>query len=105
VRNHFYETILCNCLCDLGTIRGVEQACAAQEELTTPHLLCSERNELGKEIYMLNWALAFFLIAILAAVLGFGGIAFAAAGIAKILFVIFLVLFLVSLIAHVARRA
>lgn len=54
---------------------------------------------------MLNWALAFFLIAILAAVLGFGGIAFAAAGIAKILFVIFLVLFLVSLIAHVARRA
>ena len=54
---------------------------------------------------MLNWAVAFFLIAILAAVLGFGGIAFAAVGIAKILFVVFLVLFLLSLVAHVARRA
>jgi uncharacterized membrane protein YtjA (UPF0391 family) len=60
----------------------------------------------AKEIYtMLNWAIAFFLIAILAAVLGFGGVAFAAAGIAKLLFVVFLVLFLVSLVAHVARRA
>jgi uncharacterized membrane protein YtjA (UPF0391 family) len=54
---------------------------------------------------MLNWAIAFFLIAILAAVLGFGGIAFAAAGVAKILFVVFLVLFLASLIAHAVRRA
>jgi len=53
---------------------------------------------------MLYWAIAFFLVALLAAVLGFGGIAFAAAGIAKILFFIFLVLFLVSLVAHMARR-
>jgi uncharacterized membrane protein YtjA (UPF0391 family) len=49
---------------------------------------------------MLNYALTFLVIALLAAVFGFGGIAIAAAGIAKILFFIFLVLFVVSLIAH-----
>jgi uncharacterized membrane protein YtjA (UPF0391 family) len=54
---------------------------------------------------MLNWALAFFLIAILAAVLGFSGIAVASAGIAKALFFVFLVIFLVTLVMGVARRA
>jgi uncharacterized membrane protein YtjA (UPF0391 family) len=59
----------------------------------------------GKEIFeMLNWAVTFFIIALIAAVLGFTGIAVAAAGVAKILFVVFLVLFLVSLIAHTTRR-
>lgn len=53
---------------------------------------------------MLNWALMFFLVALLAAVFGFSGIALAAAGIAKILFFLFLVLFLVSLVAHLVRR-
>jgi uncharacterized membrane protein YtjA (UPF0391 family) len=53
---------------------------------------------------MLRWALGFFVIALIAAVLGFGGIAVAAAGIAKIIFYIFLVLFLVSLIGHLASR-
>jgi uncharacterized membrane protein YtjA (UPF0391 family) len=53
---------------------------------------------------MLNWALMFFVVALLAAIFGFTGIAVAAAGIAKILFFVFLVLFLVSLIAHAARR-
>jgi uncharacterized membrane protein YtjA (UPF0391 family) len=52
---------------------------------------------------MLYYALVFLLIAIVTAVLGFGGIAFAAAGIAKILFYLFLVLFVVSLIVHLAR--
>jgi uncharacterized membrane protein YtjA (UPF0391 family) len=54
---------------------------------------------------MLRWALAFFVIAIIAAVFGFGGIALAAAGIAKILFFIFLVLFLVALLGGLVRRA
>jgi len=53
---------------------------------------------------MLNWALTFFLVALLAAVFGFTGIALAAAGVAKIFFFLFLVLFLVSLVAHVVRR-
>lgn len=47
---------------------------------------------------MLRWAIIFFVIAIIAAVLGFGGIAATASGIAQILFYIFLVLFLVALL-------
>jgi uncharacterized membrane protein YtjA (UPF0391 family) len=53
---------------------------------------------------MLRWALGFFIVALIAAILGFGGIAVAAAGIAKIIFYIFLVLFVVSLIGHLASR-
>ena len=52
---------------------------------------------------MLNWSVTFFVIALIAAILGFTGIATAAAGIAKIFFAIFLVLFIVSLL--VGRRA
>ena len=51
-----------------------------------------------KEIDMLSWAATFFVIAILAAIFGFGGIATGAAGIAKILFVVFLVVFVISLV-------
>jgi len=47
---------------------------------------------------MLNWAVLFLIVAIVAALLGFGGIAGAAAGLAKIAAAIFLVLFLASLI-------
>jgi uncharacterized membrane protein YtjA (UPF0391 family) len=54
--------------------------------------------------FMLRWALIFFVVALLAAVLGFTGIAFAAAGIAKILFYVFVILFALSLLSHVARR-
>jgi uncharacterized membrane protein YtjA (UPF0391 family) len=41
---------------------------------------------------MLGWAITFLIIAIIAAVFGFGGIAAASAGIAKVLFFLFLVL-------------
>jgi uncharacterized membrane protein YtjA (UPF0391 family) len=54
---------------------------------------------------MLRYAIGFFIVALVAALLGFGGIAFAAAGIAKILFYIFLVLFVVTLVGHLLRRA
>jgi uncharacterized membrane protein YtjA (UPF0391 family) len=47
---------------------------------------------------MLSWAWMFLVVAILAAIFGFGGIAAGAASIAKILFFIFLVAFLVSLL-------
>ncbi len=45
---------------------------------------------------MLTWAITFLVIALIAAVLGFGGIAGTAVGIAKILFFVFLVLFIVA---------
>jgi len=54
---------------------------------------------------MLYWAAVFFIIALIAAVLGFGGIAAGAAGIAKILFFIFLIAFVVSLLMGVFRRS
>lgn len=53
---------------------------------------------------MLGWALGFFIIAIIAAVFGFGGIASGAATIAQILFFIFVVLFLISLVVGLTRR-
>jgi uncharacterized membrane protein YtjA (UPF0391 family) len=52
---------------------------------------------------MLYYALVFFIIAVIAGLLGFGVIASAAAGIAKILFFVFLVLFIVTLIGHASR--
>ena len=48
---------------------------------------------------MLGWALTFLVIALIAAVLGFGVLAGTAMSIAKILFVVFIVLFLISLVA------
>ena len=47
---------------------------------------------------MLRWSITFFVVAIIAAILGFGGIAGAAVGIAKIFFFVFLALFVISLI-------
>ncbi|MET0661207.1 MAG: DUF1328 domain-containing protein [Steroidobacteraceae bacterium] len=52
---------------------------------------------------MLSWALTFFVVAIIAAVLGFSSIAGAMAGIAKILFFLFLVLTVVALVAGAVR--
>ena len=52
---------------------------------------------------MLGWALTFLVVAIIAAYLGFGGIAVASAGIAKLLFFVFLVLFAVTLLAGLIR--
>ncbi len=53
---------------------------------------------------MLQWALTFFVLAIVAGVFGFGLIATAAVGIAKVLFFLFLVLFVISLISGGMRR-
>jgi uncharacterized membrane protein YtjA (UPF0391 family) len=54
---------------------------------------------------MLRWALGFFIVALIAALLGFTGISVAAGGIAKILFYLFLTLFLVTLMGHLLRRS
>jgi len=49
---------------------------------------------------MLTWAIIFLIVAIIAAIFGFGGIAEGAVTIAKVLFFIFIVLFLITLISH-----
>lgn len=51
---------------------------------------------------MLRYAVIFFIIAIIAAVFGFGGVATAASGIAQILFWVFLAVFLVSMLLGLA---
>ena len=53
---------------------------------------------------MLYWALVFLIVAIVAAIFGFGNIAAGATTIAQVLFFVFLVVFLVSLIGGLARR-
>ena len=52
---------------------------------------------------MLRWSLIFLVISLIAAALGYGGIAADSAEIAKILFFIFLVLTLVALVAGALR--
>ncbi|MCG2839729.1 DUF1328 domain-containing protein [Sandaracinobacter sp. RS1-74] len=54
---------------------------------------------------MLGWAIGFLIIALIAGVFGFGGIASASAGMAQILFFIFVVLFIGSLVMSLIRRA
>jgi uncharacterized membrane protein YtjA (UPF0391 family) len=53
---------------------------------------------------MLQYAVVFFVIALIAALFGFGGIAAGAAEIAKLFFFVFLVLFVASLLVGLVRR-
>lgn len=52
---------------------------------------------------MLRWAMGFLILALVAGVLGFGGIATTSAGLAKTLFFVFLVVFLVTLVVGRGR--
>ena len=52
---------------------------------------------------MFSWALTFLIIALIAAVLGFGGIAGTAIEIAKIIFFVAILLFLISAVIGLAR--
>ena len=56
---------------------------------------------------MLRWALGFLVLAIIAAFFGFGGIATASAGMAKTLFILFLIIaavtFVISLMSSRGR--
>jgi uncharacterized membrane protein YtjA (UPF0391 family) len=59
----------------------------------------SEKCFRGKEdMSMLNWAVTFLVIALIAGLLGLSGVAGAATQIAWVLFVVFLILFLVGLV-------
>ncbi len=53
---------------------------------------------------MLYWALVFLIVAIIAALFGFGVIAGATYMIAKVLFIVFLVMFVISLFAGFSGR-
>ncbi len=53
---------------------------------------------------MLHYAVVFFIIALIAAVFGFGGIAAGAASLAQIRFVVFLIGAVVSFLMSMGRR-
>lgn len=52
---------------------------------------------------MLYWAAIFLVVALIAALFGFGGIAGAAVNIAQVLFFVFIVLFIVALVLNLFR--
>lgn len=83
---------------------GLGLACVLQPMDTTnvePHIAGPTRLRGGTA--MLGYAIAFFIVALVAAFFGFGSIAAGAAGIAKILFFIFLALAIVSLVSGMMR--
>jgi uncharacterized membrane protein YtjA (UPF0391 family) len=57
----------------------------------------------SKELVMLGWAVTFLLVALVAAVLGFGGIATFAVEIAKIVFFVAIILFVISAVVTLIR--
>jgi uncharacterized membrane protein YtjA (UPF0391 family) len=86
--------------------RGVNAACATKFHAfacrnRSPQLAFNiPTNRIRQEQDMLGWALTFFILAIVAAAFGFGGIAGASAAIAQVLFVIFLVLTVIAFIVR-----
>jgi uncharacterized membrane protein YtjA (UPF0391 family) len=52
---------------------------------------------------VLRWAFIFLIIALAAAILGFGGFAGVVADVARVLFFVFLLLFAIGVILHLGR--
>ena len=59
--------------------------------------------QLYKVKIMLQWALTFLVVALVAAVFGFGGIAAVSVDIARLLFFVFIVLFLIAAVVHALK--
>jgi uncharacterized membrane protein YtjA (UPF0391 family) len=52
---------------------------------------------------MLGWAITFLIVALVAAIFGFGGIAAVAVDIARIIFVVAIILFVISAVVMLIR--
>jgi uncharacterized membrane protein YtjA (UPF0391 family) len=59
---------------------------------------------LTRSFAMLHYAVVFFVIALIAALFGFGGIAASAMGIGKILFIVFAVLAVATFLMGILRQ-
>jgi uncharacterized membrane protein YtjA (UPF0391 family) len=68
-----------------------------------PEAPCIETDLETEVLIMLSWVVTFLVIALIAGILGFGGLAGASIEIAKIIFFVALVLFLVSAVVGLAR--
>jgi uncharacterized membrane protein YtjA (UPF0391 family) len=66
---------------------------------------CADRHGKSKQEVpvMLSWVVTFLVIALIAGILGFGGVAGASIEIAKVIFFIAVILFLVSAVVGLAR--
>jgi uncharacterized membrane protein YtjA (UPF0391 family) len=84
-----------------GASRGPEGTIAASSAFSLTNGLHADIREKGNA--MLGWALTFLVIALIAAVLGFGGIAGVAVEAAKIVFFVAVILFAISAIAGLMR--
>jgi len=62
-----------------------------------------ETESLSEGLIMLSWVVTFLIIALIAGILGFGGIAGASIEIAKVIFFVAVVLFLISAVVGLAR--
>lgn len=84
-------------------IAAIRKLCPLGNQCIRLRLLQRSR---GTGMTLLKWALFFFVISIVAAIFGFGGISAASADIAKILFFIFVVIFVLLLVLGLvlARR-
>jgi len=78
---------------ELSVWRRIDPASGAQG---------APRNETQERV-MMSWVVTFLIIALVAGLLGFGGIAGASIEIAKIVFFVALILFLVSAVVGLAR--
>ena len=75
---------------------GFGNAGAARERVSCPRFSIYAPELVGG--HMLRWAIGFLVLALIAALLGFGGFASTSAGIAKTLFIVFLVIAAVTFI-------
>jgi uncharacterized membrane protein YtjA (UPF0391 family) len=57
----------------------------------------------AEALYMFAWALTFLIIALIAGVLGFGGVAIISIEMAKVIFMVAIILFLISVIIGFVR--
>src|SRR5207237_10574310 len=86
----------------VATAGSIRQRTDSPWRTISPAESYRDSNPCWEVIDMLYWAAVFLVIALVAALLGFGGIAAAAAGVAKFLFFLFLVMFLIFLILGIS---
>src|SRR5215470_6948316 len=85
------------------TCPTVPEAEPGRNVFTTWSLVARARLGSRRSVAMLSWALTFLIVALIAAVLGFGGIAGFAVEIAKIIFFVAIILFLISAVVGLVR--
>jgi uncharacterized membrane protein YtjA (UPF0391 family) len=92
-----YETAICS------VRAAIFRSFCAGTFVFSPDCFHREFERHTEVLNMLGWVVTFLIIALIAGLLGFGGIAGASIEIAKIIFFIALVLFLVSAVVGIAR--